>query len=234
MKSTLTLLLIIFLAFAASGQSEKDAADLNLDFEKISDNTKLPDKWLPWGQGFDLKVDNTEKKSGNASVSMEPAAQVTENSFGAIGYRIPAAYAGKEIELRGFLKLKDVSGGFAGLLMRIDGEGGPLQFDNMQTRNLGGSSDWTQYSIKLPLPEEAASIYVGAVLIGKGKVWVDDLQILIDGKDIREAKLRPLVVTKAALDKEFDKGSEVDALKLDRSRTEDLAVLGKGWGILKY
>jgi hypothetical protein len=234
MKSTLILLLAVLLTFTVFGQSENNSADFNLGFEKISDSTKLPDKWVQWGSGYNLKIDTAEKKSGSASVSLEPPAKKADNAFGAIAYQIPANYTGKEIELRGFLKLKEVSDGFGGLFLRIDGDGGVLQFDNMQSRNVSGSSDWTEYSIKLPLPEEAVTIFVGALLTGKGKLWVDDLQILIDGQDIKEAKTRAIIASKAALDKEFDKGSGIDAVKLSRSKTQDLAVLGKVWGFLKY
>lgn len=132
------------------------------------------------------------------------------------------------------MKMKDVSDGFGGLFLRIDGEGGVLQFDNMQSRNLSGTADWTEYSIKLPLPENAAFIYVGALLTGKGKLWVDDLRLSIEGKNIADAKTRPPVFYKASLDKEFDNGSKINSVKLNKSKIEDLAVLGKVWGFLKY
>ncbi len=111
MKYTLTLLLTLFLTFTVSCQTE-NPADFNFDFEKISDNAKLPDKWMQWGSGYDLKIDNAEKKSGKASLSLEPGAEKTENSFGAAAYTFPASYAGKEIELRGFLKLEGRDGGW--------------------------------------------------------------------------------------------------------------------------
>ena len=150
MKFTLTLLLTALLALAALGQTENPPAELNLGFEKSSDSAKLPDRWAQWGAGYSLKADSAEKKSGNVSLSLEPLD--TAASFGAAAYQIPALYDGKEIELRGFLKLKDVTDGFAGLFLRVDGEGGVMQFDNMQSRDIKGSADWTEYSIKLPLP----------------------------------------------------------------------------------
>jgi C-terminal processing protease CtpA/Prc len=231
MKFTLTLLLTALFALTTFGQPENPPAELNLGFEKSSDAAKLPDKWAQWGTGYSLKTDSAEKKAGNVSLSLEPANQAA--SFGAAAYRIPALYEGKEIELRGFLKLKDVDG-YAGLFLRVDGEGGVMEFDNMQSRDIKGSADWAQYSITLPLPAEATTIYVGALLSGKGKLWVDDLQILIDGKDIKEAKARLPVVYKAGLDKEFDTSSKIGALKLEKRQIEDLAVLGKVWGFLKY
>lgn len=234
MKFAYVLLLIILLVFSIFGQTENTPPEFNFDFEKVTPNQNLPDKWARFSGGYNLKIDTTEKKSGNNSVLIEPPPVKAENTFGSIVYTLPATYQGKEIELRGFMKYKDVSDGFAGLWMRIDGESGMLQFDNMQSRGLSGSADWTQYSIKLPIPEDGNKILIGALLTGKGQLWVDDLQVLIDGKDIKEAKVRPPVVYKAALDKEFDNGSKIDAVKLTPSKTEDLVVLGKVWGFLKY
>ncbi len=234
MKHTPILLLFVLFVFTVFAQPETNSADFNLGFEKISENAKLPDKWEQWGIGYDLKIDKTEKKSGSVSVSLEPAGEKKDNTFGAVAYKIPGNYAGKEIELRGFLKFADVAGGFGGLMLRIDGDDGTLQFDNMQTRDLKGTSDWSEYSIKLPLPENATAIYVGALMTGKGKLWVDGLQISIDGQDIKDARTRPAFVSKAAQDKEFDAGSKIDAAKLNKSKIEDLAALGRVWGFLKY
>lgn len=239
MKSICALILTMFTFFAAAlGQSENRPTEFNFGFEKVAPNEKLPEKWFQFGNGYSLKIDNAEKKGGNNSVLIEPLpppAKV-ENSFGSVASTIPANYQGREIELRAFLKLKNVTDGFAGLWMRIDGESGAvLQFDNMQSRGLKGSTDWTQYSIKLPLPEEGYRITIGALLTGKGQLWVDDFQILIDGKDIAEAKMRAAVEYKAKKDREFDNGSRIDAVRLTtRSKINDLAVLGKVWGFLKY
>jgi hypothetical protein len=234
MKFICALVFSIFAVFTVFAQTENKSIEFNFGFEKVSANEKLPDTWFQFGSGYILKIDNTEKKSGNNSILIEPPAEKPQNSFGSVAFTIPANYQGKEIELRGFLKLKNVSDGFAGLWLRIDGESGVLQFDNMQSRQIQGTSDWTQYSVKLPLPEEGNKITVGALLTGKGQLWVDDLQILIDGKDITEAKTRPPVVYKASKDKEFDNGSKTEVIKLTGSKTNDLAVLGKVWGFLKY
>lgn len=234
MKIIYALILSIFFVFTIFSQTENKPSEFNFGFEKVSANEKLPDKWSQFGGGYNFKIDNAEKKSGNNSVLIESPAEKGENTFGAVAFTIPANYEGKEIELRGFLKFKNVSEGSAGLWMRIDGDRGALQFDNMQSRGLNGSADWTEYSIKLPLPSEGTRIIIGALLTGKGQVWVDDLQVLIDGKDIAEAKTRPLFEYKAKKDKEFDNGSRIDAIKLTDSKMNDLAVMGKVWGFLKY
>lgn len=236
MKLLYTVMLIAAFAFSTlpvCGQTPS-VADFNLDFEKYSSGAKLPDRWMQWGTGYSIAIDSVEKKSGNVSISMEPAADKPDNSFGAVGYALPADYAGKEVELRGYMKFKDVDGGYVGLMLRIDGDSGQLQFDNMKARDIKGTSDWAEYSVKLPLSEKATAIYVGAVLTGSGKLWVDGLQVLIDGQDIKLAKPRPVPVFKASADKEFDQGSKITLPKLDRSKVESLTVLGKVWGFLKY
>ena len=119
---------IIFLIFTAYGQSENNQTEFNLGFEKVSEGAKLPDKWFQFGSGYTLKIDTAEKKSGNNSVLIEPPKEKAENTFGSVASTIPANYQGKEIKLRGFLKLKDVSGVFAGLWMRIDGDEGYRNF----------------------------------------------------------------------------------------------------------
>lgn len=73
------------------------------------------------------------------------------------------------------------------------------------------------------------------MLSGSGQLWADDFQVLIDGKEISEAK--PLVMKKFNADKdvEFDDGvSRISSIKLSPSKIEDLALLGKVWGFLKY
>lgn len=232
-RTPLSFLLAVFLTLAAAVQPQTAPPDLNLGFEKVSEAGKLPDNWTTMGSGYSLNVDAVEKKSGQNSLRIEPV-PAGGGGFGAAAYSIPGNYEGKEIELRGFLKLKDVSDGFAGLFLRIDGESGPLKFDNMESRRIAGSSDWTEYSIKLPLPAESEKIVFGALLTGKGKIWVDDLEILIDGKEPKDAKARPTVAYRAASDKEFDNGSRIAAIPLSKSRISDLALLGKIWGFLKY
>ncbi len=234
MKAALqSLILVLGITLTVGGQSPSTQLELNMGFEKISDGAKLPDRWSPMGSGYLLTVDSDVKRNGLVSMRIEPPASGGAG-FGAVAYTIPSGFDGKEIELRGFLKLQDVSDGFAGLWLRIDAEGRALQFDNMQSRMISGTSDWTAYSVKLPLPAEGQSIVFGALLTGKGKIWVDDLELLIDGKELKDAKTRPPIVYKAAIDKQFDAGSTISAIELNRSRIDDLAFLGKVWGFLKY
>lgn len=174
------------------GQSGGKAIELNLGFEKLVSREELPDGWHNWGFNYYLKIDTIEKHTGKVSVQMIPSGKNPTEGFGCIARSIPAIYQGKEIEVKAYMKFENVTDGFVGLLLRIDGETGQLKFDNMGEENIQGTADWRLYSVKLPYPEGARTISFGAVLTGKGKLWVDDFQVLLDGKDIRQTKKRVL------------------------------------------
>ena len=100
-------------------------------------------------------------------------------SFGTMVQCIdPAAYAGKRIRFSAHVKARDVRD-WAGLWMRVDGEGGcgtTLAFDNMNTRPITGSRDWARYDIVLDVAKEAKSICLGILLEGQGKVWLSGVR----------------------------------------------------------
>lgn len=61
--------------------------------------------------------------------------------------------------------------------MRVDNRAEDvLQFDNMNDRRIVGSTHWNHYAIVLDVPEESATISIGVLLMGAGKVWLDSLR----------------------------------------------------------
>ncbi len=90
--------------------------------------------------------------------------------------------AGKRVRYSGYIKTSGVTRGYAGLWWRVDGKNGQvLAFDNMQGRGAQGKTDWQRYEIELPVAEDAANIYFGALHTGDGKAWFDSLAIELDG-----------------------------------------------------
>jgi C-terminal processing protease CtpA/Prc len=71
-------------------------------------------------------------------------------------------------------------------------------------------------------------------LAGKGKMWLDNLSVIIDGKNISEAKVFEKKPFLADLDKEFDNGSNIIFSALTEQVIDNLNLLGKLWGFLKY
>lgn len=195
----------------------------------------MPSPWMEWGKGYMLTTDTTEKYQGKASVRIQSPTSMDNIQFGCAAYMIPVSYSGQEIELRGYMKFKDVEKGWAGLMLRIDGKPGILNMSNMQSENLHGTADWKQYTIKFTYPSRAEKVYIGALLVGSGTVWIDQFELLIDGKPFAEAPQRKIPT--AELDTEFDNGSKLalgPGYPLSKEQTENLAKLGRIWGFLKY
>ena len=56
----------------------------------------------------------------------------------------------------------------------------------MTDRWIAGTTEWTEYSIKLALRITAKKITMGFFIAGTGRAWVDDIQLLIDGRPISD------------------------------------------------
>jgi Peptidase family S41 len=206
----------------------------NFDFETLSSATALPDGINSNQQKtYSLSVDSLIRQHGKYSVVLEqkdPNAQ-----FGAFSFSIKPTFSGKKLTLKGFIRTENVSGGFAGLWLRVDGNGGVLSFDNMQSQGLKGTNDWKEYKIDVEFNEEEANaIYVGALLVGKGKIWLDNFHLLVDDNDFSLAPAFKKIQRKADLDTVFLSGSKVQMGELNKTKVDNLANLGMIWGFLKY
>jgi C-terminal processing protease CtpA/Prc len=153
--------------------------------------------------------------------------------FSTVGRSAPVTFQGDTIEVRGWLRTDGVEN-FAGLWLREDGAGGTIELDNMQERSLSGTTPWTEYRIALALDRNARRVFYGALVAGTGTVWADDLRLLVDGKPVSEAP--PLVRESTAMDTdhEFDAGSGIEAADLSPAQVQNLVLLARVWGFLKY
>lgn len=155
----------------------------NLNFEETDNN--LPVSWDIFGDGkAKVFADTAEKQEGKFAAAIESD---ESKGFKALGFILPENYTGKKITLSGYIKIENVTDGFAGLWMRIDPQ---IAFDNMQNRGIKGTTPWTKYEITLTMsPENSKNFFLGALLSGKGKMWVDNLKVSIDEKDIKNSKV---------------------------------------------
>ena len=184
------LLLSANLLFAQSNVNPATTpADYNLGFESFKPDQPLPEKWSKFAlnRGYHVMPDSLVKHSGRQSLRMELSDTTGASRFACVSTTIPAIYEGKQIELRAWVKIENVSE-FMGLMLRIDNEDNDvLAFENLQRKRINGSKDWALYSVKLNLPKDAVTIFAGPILAGTGKLWIDDVQLLVDGKDLSAA-----------------------------------------------
>jgi C-terminal processing protease CtpA/Prc len=217
---------------AAQGLSETEVPPLEevLAFEVPLENG-MPRAWRG-GPPETISLDRETVHSGRSAARIDRDAG-SPQPFSALTISVPIDFEGTTVELRGFLRTQDVSG-FAGFWMREDGPSGTLAFDSMQQRRIDGTREWAEYRILLPLAPAARQLFFGASLMGQGTVWADDIEILVDGRPLNETPRIVRAQTVLDTDREFADGSEVTVETLSPRQIENLAVLGRVWGFLKY
>lgn len=207
----------------------------NLDFEDIENG--LPRKWSVEHKQYanTVSLDSINVKSGKYAIAIELTEETKD--FQAFTFKLPYNYDGKTITLSGHIKTENVTDGFAGLWLMTDSENEwkPYVISFMENYGVTGTNDWRKYHITLNMyPEEGNEISVGGLLTGKGKMWIDDLKVTIDGKNIQNAKLHQSKYFATKEDKEFEGASNVNFPELTEQKIDDLELLGKVWGFLKY
>jgi hypothetical protein len=228
-RGVLLLLGLTPLLCQAQAVNRSDLAPI-LNFE-AGPNGARPRGWSG-GPPETLFADDRIVHSGKWAARLQRDVAVA-NGFSSITLGIPIDFAGTRLELRGFLKLQDVSE-FAGLWMREDGDSGAVAFDNMANKQVKGTRDWAEYSVMLLLRPEAKQLVFGVLTSGTGTTWADDLQLLVDGKPVWEAPKAEKSMTSLDLDPEFDRGSGIALSELSKTQIDNLAALCKVWGFLKY
>lgn len=242
MKKIIGLIILLLLLLINVGCDSRPAQKFNLSFEQFNSDENLADGWFKWS---DYKVSmDSDSHSGSFSGKITSDKRGYE---GRIAYLIPGNYDGDTIRLEGYMKIKDVKNGFAGLIIRMEGkkswerngrkiekDGFTLGFQNMEYQDIQGTKDWQKYTIALPYPEDVERIYVGGILSGSGEAWFDDFVLKIDGKDVQTLKENDRLIYKANLDREFDLGSTIQFSKPSEELVDNLQLLGQIWGFLKY
>src|SRR5262245_58088419 len=112
-----------------------------LGFED-SQNGRLSAQWGA-GNSPDIVADSQTVQAGQYSARIT---RTSATDFSTIVASIPQDFAAEMLELRGFVKLENVTGSIA-LWLRQDGPGGSLGFATLQTQNIRGTADWKEYSI---------------------------------------------------------------------------------------
>ncbi|MFN7922994.1 MAG: hypothetical protein U0Q16_23020 [Bryobacteraceae bacterium] len=154
-----------------------------MDFENGTPGA-FPAGWRSNGPA-DVVTDETVVHRGKYSARFERKPS-SVRTFTDLFVMIPVDFAGKTIELRAFAKTEDLTGQIAINLLGSSQNRPPLE-GNSWHLPYGGTTDWTEYRLRIPAAPEADDIYFQLYMNGTGKVWFDDLQLLVDGKPIADA-----------------------------------------------
>lgn len=92
--------------------------------------------------------------------------------------------------------------------------------------------NWQEFSIKEAIQPNVNAIFVYALTSGSAtKVWINDCKAYFDNKPLGDYVNMKY---KADEDKEFDKASGIRLAPLTPKTIDNLEILGKIWGFLKY
>jgi len=123
--------------------------------------------------------------NGHQGFAIESTGDAPGNEVGAIVQTIPAdEYRGGRVRFSALLNAHNVAGG-AGLWIRVDGaDGRVLAIDDMPGRRIFGTQPWKHYDVVVDVPVDARRVAYGAILLGKGKVGIDEAQIETVGPEV--------------------------------------------------
>lgn len=210
----------------------------NADFEQGAVGQTPPGWFVPpavSAAGFSAALTNDRPKSGRQCVLLQggPNVEINENSFGNIMQTLDATpYRGKRIHLHAVIRLQAAApNDQARVWLRVDRANGAMGlFNNMSDHPLIVSDKaWHECDIVGNVEADAERLSLGLLLIGKGKAWMDNVSLTIEG-DANEAN------GKAANGMGGKAGAKMaEAMPIPSPATiERLAGLCRVWGAAKY
>lgn len=183
-----------------------------------------------WQFAGAARGDDDVFRGGERSIRLERTANQPIPTA-SIWMDLPIRVAGKRVELRGWARADQVDEGRVGLFLRVADGAKTYAKKARYARN--GRAGWQELRIRVPLDADGRKLFLGASLEGVGKAWVDDLELLVDGRPLADAPPRPELVTAYETDHEFDGGSGIALDAVSPAQADHLVRLAKVWGFLK-
>lgn len=206
-----------------NGDFEIGAAGWTMDYDTSENKTFL------------VTPDSTVKHTGRYAMRLECSSK--DYAHGRLTFSLPnSSFEGDEVTLRGYIKGDQLSIYGGGLFIElIDTNGKVYIIDDMDDNAITGASDWKQFTIRVPYDcARVRDIKVGGWLSGSGKLWIDDLELLVNGKTLENT----ITVTRPYLgvfrDTVFRHASGIADFTLTKQRLTNLSFAGQFWAFLKY
>ena len=139
----------------------------------------VPPNWLPVGQvpsSYVVGTDSRTVHGGGHSLGIVGIDTSRVRFSGVVQLVRADTYRGKRVRLRAWIRQQNIVGTASGLWMRVDGPGVTQAFDNFSSRPQLGTENWHQVEIILDVPSDALGISFGALMSGRGELFVDDME----------------------------------------------------------
>jgi C-terminal processing protease CtpA/Prc len=147
----------------------------------------MPIAWQHLGVGLDTQNPSIYK---SIRVNRPQPEKPLSQGFAPIAQTFPAdQIKGKEFRFTGWMKVDSAGGGAGYFTMRIQKRGKVVFFYNMSDRP-ATSATWQEYTITGRANKDADTITIGAMLGGRGVLWIDHLRLSVkDGDEWKNISL---------------------------------------------
>jgi hypothetical protein len=153
----------------------------NPGFEGRADENGVAEGWTAfWHAGeksYDFALDPAVRRGGAHSMRIR---NVGPEPFGALTQSLPAAaMRGRTVQFAGWLRIEGVTGEGAMLTLRALASGAIAAHKFMDDPPAARTRDWQRYTIALAVPPNADTVDFGAMLLGPGTLWLDDVELVV-------------------------------------------------------
>jgi len=189
-RIALSAMLLAFVAGCASPPpsaptSTKSASMVlvNPGFEStVVRNNGDPEGWFTFEHAIEpsykFVIDTANPHTGSRSLRID---NYGPDVYGAVAQSLDAfGYAGKTARFSGWLRTRETSEGGAVLTLTALMSGATIAHNFMEQTPVKGTTPWQRYTIMLKIPAGTDRVEVGAMLQGKGSLWLDDVELALE------------------------------------------------------
>jgi erythromycin esterase len=175
---------MLIVAFFTNSCKELVIPDLNLGFETINKQNNKPIGWDFYESGYQVTLDHECFYNGKYSlrIAAKPDIKISKYPGGA-NLRFDNIQNNQKIKVTGFIKNESTTRDTLGLFIRCFGSNGDIA-ETTTSKNFIGSHDWQEYSVELTNIGQSDYFVFGIIMTGNGKIWVDNIKLFIDNKEI--------------------------------------------------
>ena len=165
---------------AAATEAAKGAPVTNPGFESAQTGPRGdPEGWFTFQHAgppsYRYVLDTDRPHGGARSLRIE---NIGPEPYGAVAQAMDARpHVGKTAKLSGWLRTKDANDAGAGLTLLVLQSGATIGYNFQYDAPVNGTTEWKRYTITVPIAKGADRLEVGAMMRGKGALWLDDVEL---------------------------------------------------------
>jgi hypothetical protein len=127
-------------------------------------------------RSYDFDLDTAVKHGRKQSLRIT---NTGSGQYGSIFQIIPTdGIRGRTIELSAWIRTAQATGVGAQLTLLVrDNSNAIVDHTFMNDPGVTGSQDWQRYAIRMKVPKDASRVEIGAMLMGPGTMWLDDVTL---------------------------------------------------------